>query len=361
MIDKTSFSPEWINAACERHAVTDPKVLERVIHAFALLEMLADSGLDFVFKGGTCIMLLFPGELKRMSVDIDIICPPGTDIAPCLERFQEFGFSAVEQQSREQPAGSDIPKGHAKLHYLMAFPQGRLYDSLYIQLDVLYEKCHYRQVEERAIQLDIWKSAGPDLSVRIPSPADLLADKLTAFAPNTSGVPYIKNGDDNSVNVVKQLFDVGRLFSVVGDDISTLAEVFRAICPIELSYRGTDCGVQHVYDDIRNTAMNLACQEKDDETYTTLAKAVQKFKSYLFQPSFYNLPMATADAAKAAYLSTAIQHGVSSIEHFSGPDSIPQAPDSFSDLLNSRLLKLKKSNPEAFFYWVKTAEILASL
>ena len=57
MIDKSSFTPEWITAACERHAVTDPKVLERVIHAFALLEMLADSGLDFVFKGGTCIML----------------------------------------------------------------------------------------------------------------------------------------------------------------------------------------------------------------------------------------------------------------------------------------------------------------
>ncbi len=360
MIDKTSFSPEWINDACERHAVTDPKVLERVIHAFALLEMLADSGLDFVFKGGTCIMLLFPGELKRMSVDIDIICPPGTDIAPCLERFQEFGFTSVEQQSREQPAGSDIPKGHAKLHYLMAFPQGRLYDSLYIQLDVLYEECHYRQVEERAIQLDIWKSAGPDLSVRIPSPADLLADKLTAFAPNTSGVPYIKYGDDNSVNVVKQLFDVGRLFNVVGDDIGTVAEVFRAICPIELSYRASGAGIQDVYDDIRRTAMSLACQEKDDATCATLTKAVQKFKSYLFQPSFYNLPMATADAAKAAYLATAIQYGVSAIEHFSGPDSIPQAPDSFSNLLNSKLLRLKKSNPEAFFYWVKTAEILTT-
>ena len=359
MIDKTSFSSEWITAACERHAVTDPKVLERVIHAFALLEMLADSGLNFVFKGGTCIMLLFPGELKRMSVDIDIICPPGTDVTPCLERFREFGFTSIEQQSREQPAGSDIPKGHAKLHYLMAFPQGRLYDSLYVQLDVLYEECHYRQMEERAIQLDIWKSSGPDLAVRIPSVGDLMADKLTAFAPNTSGVPYIKNGEDNSVNVVKQLFDVGRLFNVVGDDLGTVADVFRAICPIELSYRGMECGIQDVCDDIRNTAMSLACQEKDDETCATLTKAVQKFKNYLFHASSYNVPMATADAAKAAYLATAIQHGVSSIEHFSGPAGIPQAPDSFSDLLNSRLLKLKKSNPEAYFYWVKTAAILA--
>ncbi|MFH1029111.1 MAG: nucleotidyl transferase AbiEii/AbiGii toxin family protein, partial [Pseudomonadota bacterium] len=40
---------------------------------FALLGHLAESGLEFVFKGGTSLLLHAPA-IRRLSIDIDIIC-----------------------------------------------------------------------------------------------------------------------------------------------------------------------------------------------------------------------------------------------------------------------------------------------
>ena len=38
----------------------------------------------------------------------------------------------------------------------------------------------------------------------IPSFEDLLGDKLTAFAPNTTGIPYFKKDDSMSMEIIKQ-------------------------------------------------------------------------------------------------------------------------------------------------------------
>ncbi len=47
-------------------------LLEKVYRAFLLLEGLSESGVDFVFKGGTAVMLLLD-RAQRFSIDIDII------------------------------------------------------------------------------------------------------------------------------------------------------------------------------------------------------------------------------------------------------------------------------------------------
>jgi len=49
-----------------------PQLLEKVYRALSLLEGLAESKLDFIFKGGTAVMLLL-GKTERFSIDIDII------------------------------------------------------------------------------------------------------------------------------------------------------------------------------------------------------------------------------------------------------------------------------------------------
>lgn len=50
--------------------------------------------------------------------------------------------------------------------------------------------------------------------MQLPTLDSLLADKLTAFAPSTTGVPLRKEDGTagDVVQVVKQLFDVGMLF-----------------------------------------------------------------------------------------------------------------------------------------------------
>lgn len=357
MIKQTSFSPEWLQYISDTCHIGDLAVLERVIHAFSLLEMLVQAGLDFVFKGGTCLMLHFPDKLQRMSVDIDVICPPGTDIAPYLERFADFGFSSMEEINRVAPEGHQVPKGHMKLNYRMTFPKGET-DSLFVFLDVLYDDCHYKQVEQHPIKLPIWESEGEELSVAIPSIPDILADKLTAFAPNTTGVPYEKKGEDSSAEVIKQLYDVGRLFDKTNDMI-TVAEVFHGICHEELQYRGNRYTEADVYEDIRNTAMCLALNGKKNEAeYKILNNGVTRFKGFLFDKRSYNMHKATTDAAKAAYLATAIQYSATRIEHYAGPESIPQGRVLFNGPLHKDLSKLKRDKPEAYFYWTKIAELL---
>ena len=50
----------------------DIQLLEKTIGALYLVESLVSNGLNFIFKGGTALVLLL-NELKRFSVDVDII------------------------------------------------------------------------------------------------------------------------------------------------------------------------------------------------------------------------------------------------------------------------------------------------
>jgi Domain of unknown function (DUF1814). len=59
--------------------------------------------------------------------------------------------------------------------------------------------------------------------------------------------------------------------------------------------------------------------------------------------------------SKAAYLSALIRHNATSIEKFQNPLQIEGL--TILDSLNNKLNKLKKSNPEAFFYWYRALEI----
>ena len=53
--------------------------------------------------------------------------------------------------------------------------------------------------------------------MRTPSFEDLLVDKLSTFAPNTIGIPYLKGEDSRSKEKIKQLFDTGNLFDIIQD------------------------------------------------------------------------------------------------------------------------------------------------
>lgn len=71
MILQDCFKEEYIR---EKQSISkrDPILLERVIYAFGLLEALKRVNLPFIFKGGSCLMLLLE-KPRRLSTDIDII------------------------------------------------------------------------------------------------------------------------------------------------------------------------------------------------------------------------------------------------------------------------------------------------
>ncbi|MCX6272549.1 MAG: hypothetical protein NTU44_15290 [Bacteroidetes bacterium] len=68
------------------------------------------------------------------------------------------------------------------------------------------------------------------------------------------------------------------------------------------------------------------------------------------------LEKAIPHAAKAAYLSRLIATNQSSFEKFSDPAQVADAKIEAPH--NTKLQKLKKSNPESFFYWWKATQLM---
>lgn len=189
MIHPDSRTLSWIEQVAKDNKIKDIALVEKTIRAFSLLEALARSGCPFLFKGGSSLMLHLDTS-KRLSIDIDIICPPGTTIEDYLEKYsEEYGFGEVKLV--ERISRTDIPKQHAKFFYQVAYPAGGRQDK--ILLDVLFEEIHYANVVELPIQSRLLKTEGDPVMVKLPSKEDLLGDKLTAFAPHTTGIPFFHN------------------------------------------------------------------------------------------------------------------------------------------------------------------------
>ena len=140
MISKECFTTDWIAQKSIELHYNDKNLIEKVIRAFSLLEMLSASGCPFYFKGGTSLMLILGGGSHRLSIDIDIMCPPGTNIEDYLKDYAHNGFLEYQLVERHQ-AGKDVPKCHSKFFYQVAF-KADMDRTSYILLDVLYEDCH---------------------------------------------------------------------------------------------------------------------------------------------------------------------------------------------------------------------------
>ena len=145
MRQPNSFAEDHIRQL-QRISKRDPILLERAVYAFGLLEALARVGMPFIFKGGTCLMLLMERP-RRLSTDIDIIVRPGTDLDAFLEKASRiFPFQSVEEQKRV--GKNQIEKRHFKFTYDSPVN----HKSLYILLDVLFEENHYAEVINREIR-----------------------------------------------------------------------------------------------------------------------------------------------------------------------------------------------------------------
>ncbi|MCC8152517.1 MAG: nucleotidyl transferase AbiEii/AbiGii toxin family protein [Lachnospiraceae bacterium] len=74
MLSKDNFSEDHIRELQSRSR-RDPVLLERSVYAFGLLEAITRVGMPFVFKGGSCLLLLLDHPM-RLSTDIDIVVKP---------------------------------------------------------------------------------------------------------------------------------------------------------------------------------------------------------------------------------------------------------------------------------------------
>jgi hypothetical protein len=353
VINPKSRSIEWITETAKRLDVHDIALIEKTIRALSLLEALARSGCPFLFKGGSSLMLHL-NTSKRLSIDIDIICPPDTIIENYLNVYaEEYGFRKAKLVERVSRA--NVPKQHAKYYYEVTYPGNGGQDK--ILLDILFEEIHYTKVVSLPIKSPLLIIEDSPVIVNLPSHEDLLGDKLTAFAPHTTGIPYYKGEKKCTMEIIKQLFDVSSLFDLT-DDLTITRETFNKFVEVELQYRNLDStNVQQVLDDIYNTALCISLRgQLDPEEFKLLQDGISRIGSFIHSER-YTIDSAIVNAAKAAYLSKLIERGINEVHHYSPNDIDNLALEVLQEPIPTKLNKLKKTRPEAFFYWCEVQKL----
>lgn len=352
MINQQEISIDWINSVSKTNRNADKILVEKVIRALLLLEGLVKQKLPFVFKGGTALMLHL-NSTKRLSIDIDIILPQTHEnLEQILDKVaEEQGFIRKELQHRS--ALTKIKKEHYKFFYTPLHKSNK--EEEYVLLDILFEEVNYSKIVQLPIQSIFVPIKETPLLVDVPCLEDLLGDKLTAFAPNTTGIPYFKKEDSMSMEIIKQLYDIGNLLDMV-NDMNVIKETFYRFAATELIYRNTnELTAEDVLEDIYQSSLCIASRGTDGKgDFEQLQLGIRRISSFIFSEN-YHIEKAIVHASKAAYIATLIRLNTDTIEKFNNPldmkDWIIKEPS------NNKLNKLKKSNPEAFFYWYKIFEL----
>jgi len=353
MIDNKTLDIEWINEVSAKNRKADKILVEKVIRALYLLEGLVKVDLEFVFKGGTALMLLMDSS-KRLSIDIDIILQNEPEDIEKLfnELVSQQSFTKFKLQHRSTE--SKIKKAHYKFYYKPIHQTHS--EEEYILLDILFEKPNYQRIIELPINSKFLISNDKEVAVQVPSHEDILGDKLTAFAPNTTGIPYFKSEHSMSMEIIKQLYDIASLVDVVSN-MELVNETFKIFSKTELVYRKKDnLNYNDVLEDIIQTSLCIVSRGVAGiGDFNELQAGIQRVSRYIFSEPFH-LEIAITLASKAAYIAIAIRYNQKKFERFNNPLQMKEW--TIVDPLWPRLNRLKKSNPEAFFYWFKIHELI---
>ncbi|MFZ4402363.1 MAG: nucleotidyl transferase AbiEii/AbiGii toxin family protein [Bacteroidales bacterium] len=341
MIQKNCISNKWISEISSANKA-DKVLVQKLIRALILLEGLSESKIKFVFKGGTALMLLL-NSTKRLSIDIDIIISEKyEDLKQLLSDIAiQKGFTRVEEKQRK------VLSGIAKAHYKFYFPCSLKTDNEeFVLLDILFEDNHYSNLISTPIQSSFITQEGEILQTTTPDFNNIMGDKLTAFAPNTTGIPYFKKEKPMGQEIIKQLYDIGNIFEKI-DDIAIIKEVFINFAKVELKYRNLGDDENIVLDDIVENCLSISLRQIIGKSnYEVLQSGLKQISNYIFSEKYY-IEKATIHAARTAYLIALMQTGtpIHRYNNIDMSDWIIEQPG------NTKLNKLKKTNPEAFYYW----------
>ena len=324
----------------------DPSILERTIFAFGLLEAIRSAGMPFIFKGGTSLLVLLDHP-RRLSTDIDIIVDKDTDVDDYINKAGKiFPFVSVAEHIRK--GGNDIEKRHFRFH----FQSPRTAKEINILLDVVFEDNPYLRITERPIRSKLLLSEGEDLLVRLPDKNCILGDKLTAFAPHTTGIPF---GKDKELEIIKQLFDCWTLLQEM-DNYQTVSSVYKMVSHIELGYRGLrkepgDC----LKDTIDSCICIMGRGGIRSEEYTYYKAGINSIQGHIFVGRI-NGESATTCASEVMYLAANLLT--------ESPEYVRiEEPNEYRDIqLKMKGIKkvsgLRNTNPAAYAYMVKSFQML---
>ncbi len=341
MLLRENYTKEHID---ELRAQTgaDPSILERTVFAFGLLEAIRSVGMPFIFKGGTSLLVLLEHP-RRLSTDIDIIVDRNTDVDDYIDKAGKvFPFLSVEEHKRK--GANDIEKRHFRFHFLSP----RMEKEINILLDVVFEENPYLKVTERPIRSSLMRCDGDDLMVRVPDKNCILGDKLTAFAPHTTGIPF---GKDKELEIIKQMFDCWTLIQEM-DDYQTLSSVYNTVSNIELGYRGLE---KTPNDCLRDTIESCICIMGRGgirpEEYAYFKAGISSIQGHIFEGRI-NGENAVTYASEVMYLAANLLTEQQEYERIEDSNEYRDIQLKMKGI--KKVSGIRNTNPTAYAYMVKS-------
>lgn len=347
MIMRDNYTEEHI-ANLRKETGADPSILERTVFAFGLLEAISSVGMPFIFKGGTSLLVLLDHP-RRLSTDIDIIVERGTDVDRYIEKAGAiFPFINVEENKRK--GLNDIEKRHFRFHFLSP----RTGKEISILLDIVFEENPYFKVVEKPISNKLLLCEGENLTVKVPDKNCILGDKLSAFAPRTTGIPF---GLNKELEIIKQLFDCWTLIQEM-DDYQTVANVYDRISHIELGYRGLkktpeDC----LKDTIEGCICIMGRGGIRQNDYTYFSTGISAIQGHIFAGRI-NGENAGAYASEVMYLAACLLTKQPEYVRIDNPEEYRTAQLKMTGI--KKISSSRNTNPLSYAYMVKSIQLLNS-
>jgi hypothetical protein len=345
----------------------DLQTLEKCALALELVGRLRKEGLNFVFKGGTSLMLLFSLP-KRLSIDVDILCLESLDkLNEVLDRVVvEAPFnrwSHQDHRDREAP-----PTKHFQVYYQPIVPQAHVPS---IQIDVIECESPYVELVEQPVKVPFLQ-VEEDISVTMPSASSLLGDKLAAFAPSTIGYPYQpisrsgKEGEPRPIKVLKHLFDLGVL-AELGENMAHTIGTYDKVFQEQLKFRGAGITMEEALNDTQDAAFWVSRVggrklPKGEAKLRYMAQGIKALGSHLFNDPFGPAEARIA-AGRAALIAEVVRKQANDFDLrgvVTTSPNIDYLKDTQLEAPWDDLNTIKGTNTDAFALWEKAQQLSQS-
>jgi len=190
----------------------------------------------------------------------------------------------------------------------------------------------------------------PYHEVSMPSTDCILGDKLTAFAPHTTGIPF---GVDKELGIIKQMYDIASLTDVTANFVD-VRQSYLGTVSSEIRYRGIDVTSDDVLRDTLEASACIASRGQYGDDYDKYLQGVKSIVTHIYDERF--------SAEKAAVMACKVMHMAACVlkniayEHIDDYGFYVNKDIGYSRY--SKLSRLRKFNAEGFAHIVKAVEIL---
>lgn len=264
----------------------------------------------------------------------------------CLrEEAKIFPFKAYEEQKR-------IGKNQiVKRHFKFVYDSPLRNSEFYILLDIVFTEIPYLMTMKKGIENSLLWNEGEPLFVTVPSPDCILGDKLTAFAPHTTGVPL---GVNKELEIIKQLYDVHTLIEFLADQ-DALRKTYEKTVVEELAYRGLAVDKEDVLrDTIRACACIIGKGSIDKKEYPLYIRGIQALDSHVMDRR-YSGEIAAQQACKIMCLAACLLTG-KPFRKVEKPEMY--IAESIGQSQYKKLGYMKKQKLESYGYLVEAVRLL---